>query len=398
MRRKRPHLFGQDPPRNVLPRFAQDTFSPAERAAWRTIRPHLHRFIQKRRGFIGASVSAGAAVAAEFIRSKINGGKPPRGRPISEIIESKSLEEATTSHSATTASLSDMPGDTHMATATHGDACDIADKLFGRDAEDTQQQKEAAASLWARAPRIYDDEIIVRLTFCPPIAASNGANALYYKANSFLATAGTPVVPNIQAVAGCDFILNDIFTPYPTDTAKKPRGYTHYAALYNLYQVLETRWSYNITAINPNSLASDPVKSYPYEVVVREGDNTDPAGFAARDYWELGHSNGADKTVIFHGPHLISNSYSRAPNNVGGSLTFGGTWTPARFDDLQTNITFQPMTAVGAQPNWKNYLHLDWINYNTTANVTDDDFAIHFMVEQLVHFKKINVTKYKVNN
>ena len=66
MSRKRPHLFGGSfsNERNVLPRFARDLapeFSDTERAAWRTIKPHLYRFIQRRRGIIGSTVGAAGA-------------------------------------------------------------------------------------------------------------------------------------------------------------------------------------------------------------------------------------------------------------------------------------------------------------------------------------------------
>jgi hypothetical protein len=386
MPRKRPHLFGQDPPRNVLPRFIRDgrpEMSAAEQAAWRTLKPHLHRFVQRRRGVIGATVGAGAAAAASWGSSKISDYfKVTRSGRSYAPVDPPALR----------GSVEDMPADTVMS--THGDACDAVDIPFGRDGENVAQQKAAAAALWNRAPRIYDDEIIVRMPFIIPLESTASGTGMLYTANTNLAAAGPPIVPNVNYYNGGSLVLNDIFSPYASNTALKPHGYGWYSQLYNYYQVLECRWNIRISKLCPNINENTGTKNYPLAVFCTVGDNTNPVFNNDRACWEVGHNNGASKSLIVHGPRWISNDYARSPDSTGGSEDFGGSWTPAMFDDLQTNITFQPMTAVGAQPNWKNYLNLGFINYNPTASAAASLWVVNVHYEYLVHFKKINLTKY----
>ena len=205
-------------------------------------------------------------------------------------------------------------------------------------------------------------------------------------------------MPSVIYAPVCGFVLNDIFTPYTTNTAWKPRGYNFYANLYNYYQVLETRWTVHISSVASSQAAVDGTKSTPYAVAVQISDNSHTVLGDDRTVYELGHNNGCDKTLVVHGPRRISPDFARAPNDVGGSLTFSGIWTPAKFDDLQINIQYNPMTQVTSQPNWKNFLDLVWINYNKNAPADPDIFLIELHVEQLVHFKKINTTRYATAN
>ena len=191
MPRKRP-LFGPAQSQgNVLPRFVRDIrpeFSPAERAAWRKIKPHLHRFVQRRRGVIGATVGAGAALAAEYTQQFISDYFPKRKKARRET----PLDPKATSVTAT--SQPEMPGGTPMQIAppTHGDGADGVDTTFGRDAEDPKAQEGMASALWTRAPRIYDDEIIVRL----PLLINYDANASPFT-NTTLGTMGGPAVAKL---------------------------------------------------------------------------------------------------------------------------------------------------------------------------------------------------------
>jgi hypothetical protein len=400
MSRKRPHLFGGNfhNERNVLPRFARDIMpemSASERAAWRTIKPHLVRFVQRRRGIIGSTVGAGAALAAEFIRSKAFGGTPRGSKSEPSDIPSSSLDTGTTD-SESKSSVEKMTGATPMQIATHGDGATAAEEPFNRDATNADQQKAIAASLWNRAPKIYDDEIIVRLPFI--LTGQNAAAAQPMSWRATLATAGPPLVPATSILNQSAIKLNDIFTPYPFDTSFKPRGYSWYAQLYNLYQVLECRWKYHTVAISNTLATTDAInKDQPLEIYAQMSDNSHTVFADPRTITELGYTNGADKSIIIQGPAKIT-AESGKLGNVTNTKTFEGVWTPAQFEDLQTNITFQPMTAIGASPNWGNYLDFGYINYNT-VNYTDFNwFQTKLYCEFLVHFKKVNMTKYATSN
>lgn len=404
MTRKRPHLFGADEQRNVLPRFTRDILpstSAAERAAWRTIKPHLVRFLQRRRGIISSTAGAGAAIAAEFIRGKLT-GNTPRGRQAikPEILGSESLSGTTDSESKSdSASLGNMPGEAKIGDpmeVVHGDKADAADPVFGRDAESEHAQKAAAASLWSRAPRIYDDEIIVRLPFIVDMTTAAAGTPRTFTPT--LAAAGPPIVPAFGSVSFAQIQLNNIFTPYPTDTTFKPRGYSWYSQLYNLYQVLETRYKYMISSVSEATSSATPgTTDLPIKWCTVMTDNAHTGLATPRDALELGWSNGADKSIIIDGPHEASDE-TGLTGTITNTCSFSGTWHPAKFDDLQTNITFQPMTGVGANPNWTNYLDVVYSNYNTVAQTVPAVWRVQFFCEFLVHFKKINMTKYKTAN
>lgn len=291
-----------------------------------------------------------------------------------------------------------------VAMDTHGDGCDVVDPLFNRDAEDESQQKAAAGALWTRAPRIYDDEIIVRMPLVLTMNKDNptsGAQPLYF--NPGLATAIS--IPNVQVATASWLQLNNIYAPWPTDTTRRPRGYAWYSQLYNYYQVLETRWTYTVTAMNDLLQTTAPTTTdipLTFAAVTQDTSRTDwttsgsgkPAAYI--DLLECAMNNGADKSAIWERPAQIT--WHNGPGNQPTKITFSGTWTPAKFDDLQIDITRQPMTAVGASPNWLNHLDLYCINWNTAQPENSMYYKIDIFVEFLVHFKKVNMSKYRTAN
>lgn len=401
MSRKRPHLFGGSfsNERNVLPRFTRDLMpemSASERAAWRTIKPHLSAFIQRRRGIIGATVGAGAALAAEFIRGKASGNTPRVKESVQSDILPTSFDSGTTDSETKSLESATMTGAVPMD--VHGDGASAVDKPFNRDGEDKQKQQALAASLWHRAPRIYDDEIIVRMPLVPTFDSSSATNPMEWTPT--LATAGPPILPSVQLFNAYRVQVNNIFTPFTNDTSLKPRGYAWYSQLYNYYQVLECRWKYITNAIScggSNAAATNATANQPVHIYSTIGDNAHTSFASDRALMELGYSNGADKNIIIKGPAQITDMNGLCAK-IPRTLTFEGVWTPAMFEDLQTNITFQPMTAIGAAPNWINYLDFGAINYNTTAATSPQTFQTYIYLEFLVHFKKVNMSKYATGN
>ena len=413
MSRKRPHLFGGSfsNERNVLPRFARDIMpelSTTERMAARQIRRHLTAFVQRRRGLIGATVGAGAALAAEFIRGKASGNTPRVQQSVQPDIPTTSIDTGSTDQeskssghdtkSIETSSVENMTGATPMHISTHGDGASNADQPFNRDGEDKGKQQAIAASLWHRAPRIYDDEIIVRMPLIPTFDTSSATNPMEWTPT--LAAAGPPIVPSVQLFNAFRVQVNNIFTPFTNDTSLKPRGYAWYSQLYNYYQVLECRWKYITNAIScggSNAAATNLTANQPVHIYATIGDNSHTAFASDRALMELGYTNGADKSIVIKGPAQITDMNGLC-NKIPRTITFEGTWTPAMFEDLQTNITFQPMTAIGSNPNWINYLDFGSINYNTTAASSPMAFQTYVYLEFLVHFKKVNMTKYATGN
>ena len=298
----------------------------------------------------------------------------------------------------TSGSESNMPGGDN----THGDGADAVDDTFNRDQENAHTQKMVAAKLWQQVPRIYDDEIIVRMPLClTGETAALGQTGIPWFTT--LAAAGPPVVPAVGYMTRMACVLNDIFVPYPNETTFKPRGYSWYSQLYNYYQVLETRWTYHTVSINDavQTEVSDAITAtnhVPVRLYAGVSDNSHTAFTDARGIQEIGHTNGASKSVIIHGPKQIDQWQGRT-GDVTNTITFQGTWTPAKFDDLQIDITRNAMTATGNSPNWKNYLDLGYINFNTAQSaLKDNNFATQIHLEFLVHWKKVNMTKYALAN
>lgn len=302
----------------------------------------------------------------------------------------------------------------------HGDACDKVDKVFGRDGEDKGRQESVAARLWRNAPRIYDDEIIVRMPLY--ISQTSVVNNTTNNAGTWkprLATApagGAPLIPHAALLQGgaedqaLTIRLNDIYDPYPQAPAYAPRGCNWYNNLYKYYQVLETKWTVRHEFITnqdvPNSGVSAasatqdiPIQVFAQVTDVNQTDITTVGGVnGARSLQELGYTNGADKSIIIHGPVEITHNTSGIHNTKNG-VTFSGTWSPAMFDDLQIDITKQPMTATGSSPNWLNYLDSGYINYNQTDYTPDPNIVkTTIILEFLVHFKKVNMSQYKLVN
>lgn len=216
-----------------------------------------------------------------------------------------------------------------------------------------------------------------------------------------LATAGPPIVPNVANLADYRVQLNNIFTPYTADTNVKPRGYSWYSQLYNYYQVLECRWKYVTNAISCQgsaASASNLTANLPQHLYATISDNSHTAFASERALMELGYTNGADKNIIVKGPAQITDMNAGLHSVVPKTVTFEGTWTPAMFEDLQTNITFQPMTATGSPPNWINYLDFGYIEYNTTSAASPPAFQTYVYLEFLVHWKKVNMSKYATAN
>lgn len=289
-----------------------------------------------------------------------------------------------------------------MSSVTHGDGADAVDPNFGRDAESSGAQKAMANKIWNICPRIYDDEIIVRQPL--HITTYSGATE-HLTLSTTLASTG-PYVPWISGNISANTIqLNNLFTPYPNDTSLKPRGYAWYSQLYTKYQVLETKWTIIITCNTCIPTGTDAVNtSYhtniPHVFYAQTSDTTHPSIASEKDLMELAHSNGAAKTMTLERPKEIDflSGYHGLTNNT---VTFQGTWTPAKFDDLEVDITRQPISNVGAVPNWINYLDIGAVNYNTalpTAQTNPISYSLTYSLEFLVHYKKILYSKYATDN
>lgn len=294
--------------------------------------------------------------------------------------------------------------------AVHGDSADMSDSMFGRDAENSKAQEAFAATLWNKAPRIYDDEIIVRMPFDTLYTAYSNAGSdsfLTFDTTTNLATfAGGNIKP--FSVRAASLQLNNIFTPWSYAVGMKPRGYAWYSQLYNYYQVLEVRWTVYVKSLasvtGSNTAALQLTSDQPVYVNVAMSDNvhTDfSAGGAAgfnqdRNIMEMAHNNGADKSLVYSHGTQLSGTFAFAGADQPSCHTFNGVWTPAKFDDLQIDITRQPMTATGSPPNWANWLDVYFVNFNT-VNATWL-FKYDFHCEFLCHWKKINATKYATPN
>lgn len=261
----------------------------------------------------------------------------------------------------------------------HGDAADGVDRQFNRDQEDEKSQKMVAASLWHKAPRIFDDEIIVRL----PLGTSN--------ANSFGSTAA-PTFFTYGAIR-----LNDAYKPLGW-TSTQGKGFYWYSQLYAYYQVLECRVTYDIIFITPTTsvFATSNTNALTADLPIEVGYQLSAAGQEVAPtnvgQWRgLAINNPAAKTTIFSNIqemplHLNMNQSSRV------QLSY--TWTPAMFDDLEVDITRQPLTAIGGSPNWLNYGDLLLANANTVFPTISPVAQVILRMEQLVHFKKIPTTNY----
>lgn len=338
-------------------------------------------------------------------RQQIASGLRTAGRTLSRLYEQRMQRSERFERRR---NLRDMGGqDTNqqegsMADATHGDGADAVDSAFGRDAEGTGTQKQIAGALWNICPRIYDDEVIVRLPLVVTMSPENpsGTAALYTYAPG-LAAAGPPLVPTVDRMAAAAFQLNNVFTPYTSDTAHKPRGYSWYASLYKYYQVLEARITYTIQAnTDLVSTAAPATTDTPHSFVLCTTDLLHTDFSAAAGSWdnihELAMSNGAAKSARFSHPTQIT--WHNGQADIPTRIKLQTVWTPGQFDDLQTNITLQPMTAIGSPPNWINYCDLYCINYNTTQPTNNVYYTISIHTEFLVHFKKVSMTQYIVKN
>lgn len=388
---KRKNLFGL-PFERTTGAARAPFFSDSERVAGKAIRRFLTSIVQRRRGVISATAGAAAALAAEW------SGAGKATQKLRSVVEStfvpESQEADLTFPTETQKDSIPMRGSSDIPMDTHGDGADAVDKPFGRDAEGSAQQKALAASLWNRAPRIYDDEIIVRLPLVATCTDSGGALIFY----PGLATAGPPLTVNIGTLSGARVQLNNIYTPLPADTAQRPRGYAWYSQLYNYYQVLETRWHYQVIAMTDTLSTTSPATTdIPLVVYAQVSDNSHTGVSNERQLFELGASNGADKSLVVHNPLRIS-FHNGMTGTVKNTVDFSGTWTPAKFDDLQIDITRQPMTAIGSAPNWINYLDLGYCNYNSAAPTNNQYYMYKIHLEFLVHFKKVNMTKYLTSN
>lgn len=274
---------------------------------------------------------------------------------------------------------------------THGDGADMADEPFNRDAENRGQQLSTAAALWNRAPRIYDDAIVVRM----PVWAS-GVKAF----SSFDA--------NPQGAFG-PLRLNDIYLPITGLATTRPHGYSFYSSLYSYYQVLETRVNVkywispvmNSTVNSTDGTAANTqlfnTSNYTPDACLRIGymasSVTRNAPGSTRTWEEVATNNGADKTVIFGNINRLYYQSAQGPQQGGDSYT----WVPATFDDLEIDITRNPMTAVGSSPNWLNYYD-QLYSYDQATYISNSVINYTVRMEFLVHFKKINQTKYYTND
>lgn len=370
------NLFDQPFERHVRQHRAP-IFSDSERVAGRAIKRFFTDLVQRRRSAIGATVGAGAAAASAWL-----GFNSQDSIGFSSQMSFKSSGPSTT----------DAPMD------VHGDACDGADKAFGRDAEGSAQQKAIASSLWNRAPRIYDDEIIVRMPL-DILTYNTMGSQVNTTFTPGLATAGPPIVPNLQYLNQSGNIhLNDIYLPFQYDSTRRPRGYSWYSQLYNYYQVLECRWTVKVRACTDLLSTTTPsTADLPMLMTCQVSDNQHTALTTGEQVMELGHTNGADKSFVLERPLYITWQNGKT-GSVQNTLEFSGTWTPAKFDDLQIDITRQPMTAVGASPNWLNWLDTLYVNYNTAQPTGNVYYQTEVSLEYLVHFKKINASKYLTAN
>jgi len=266
----------------------------------------------------------------------------------------------------------DMSGD-----MMHGDSADAVDGAFDRDSENPSAQKALASSLWPRAPRIYDDEIIVRL---PRVTTSA-------KTTSNADTSPTVFV---------QVRLNDAYKP-DNASAIQCKGMAHYTNIYKYYQVLETRVTFDIEMLAPTVTATGTQTYITTDLPIlfgtfmsANGQNNTPATF---DLWKsVALSNPCPKTNIFS--NVVELAQHGGMQHQQTRHQFHIKWTPAQFDDLEIDITRQALTSTTASPNWVNWGELMWANPNSSNTTTLPGFQVITRVEQLVHFKRINTATY----
>lgn len=293
---------------------------------------------------------------------------------------------------------SDNMPDAAMTEACHGDKTDGLDREFNEHEENSTKQHHIAKALWTKAPRIYDDAIVVRMpiyyTFNYTPALSAGSGPYTGLGNQFQS-----------------FGLNDIFAPIQGSgtAALKPHGYSWYATMYTYYQVLESRWNVSVTnlADSLGGTTNYATQNYPIKVGAAVDSqvsalstlfpNTVTAADNYRRWRELAMSNGADKTVIF--THIADiTQLSGIDGSIPHKCTFDGHWNPAKFDDLEVNNSLNPMTLINNSPGWSNTLNLIVYNQNTMAQSQPDLLRIEVFIEYLVHYKKIQPVQYRVLN
>jgi hypothetical protein len=407
--------FDAPPPKYHRQPYFFEGPSDVERIAARTIKKFLSNQINQRRGTIGTVVgTAGLAYETYKNWKAIGGGESKRLRGNTRQTELTEYYDISRSYNGKKISPDNKETCEAMPTPmeVNGEGTKAVDRPFDRDAESEAKQKAIAAMLWNRAPKIYDDSIIVRMPLQISINTfydGNVSNANTWTPSLATFTGTGPLKAYMNYLTNYTVKLNSILEPFPFYTGYKPQGYSHYANLYSYYQVLETRWTYHTECLHKSTSGSDPQTSeIPLQIYAQETDNNDlsllPGGaagvttvsFEDMIVKQLGATNAADQVTIVHGPVGITGQTSGITPSVKNAVTFSGIWTPAKFDDLQVDVTRQPMTLTSANPNWINYLKLGYINYNTanTSPVSDYHTTIH--LEFLVHFKKLKGSKYLI--
>lgn len=240
----------------------------------------------------------------------------------------------------------------------------------------TQQDRNKVETLKKYAFKCYEDEVIVKLPYADVVADIRsyepGVSALYqYKANS-------------------------IYDPDLTGSGHQPLGRDTWAAIYDYYKVLETRFTIKI--IDLHATTNSTIGQSSNTVAARQ---LSPALFgammditatppASRDAWiEATMCNDGQQDI--YTDIKVSGATLRERGD-DKEMTFNLKWTPDLFSGNVLRGESNGWTAVGSDPNQTEYATILAYNPQFASDTSAGLRQAWFMtkIEYIVAFKGLN--------
>lgn len=238
----------------------------------------------------------------------------------------------------------------------------LTDKI-GTEAEEIKD-KVAVMKMYDAVPRVFENEVIVRLPFC---------------------NAGT--VAYVSGVDASQFRINSIYDPDYTNEFgdHQPLGRDTWAGIYNYYKVIKTNVRVDIMDLTNYNTQSTTLSTIAIPSLV--GGMLDINGGVPTSVtkWLMAEKAGnSNRTQVFTRPTELTTH-----QGTQRVIDFEMSWNPTLFETSVIDQSFKDTwTAVGSNPDNTEWFSIIVHNPSTDAR----NYYVRMQMEFLVAFKQVNQT------